>query len=707
MTALENFIWTTDRLYALVQTVAREAGLSLANVALPQVQIDVEQCDHSVKRAARFAEVEAHRTSISYAHFEDELRALAPCVLRVDGESSIGFVGVRRVRGRRAELLLPGGRSTWQQIGDLRRLICDGMEKPYIEFVSAVSRSIGVRPSKRSNIARAMLKRFLENEKIGGVWILRSYSGQGLLAQVRAAGLLSRVAGVLVLYVLQSAIMVFSWFLVGRGALEGSLETGVLVAWALLLVTTTVLGACSSWWQGLMMLGVNGLYKKKILHGATRLDSGVIRTLGTGALLGRVIETQSLDALVISAGFSSVIAFVDLLVAIVVFWMIPGSCLLSVLYVLWLVGTLVFGLTIYRRQQSWTMARISMTNQIVEGLLGRRTRIAQECMGKWHDREDRELETYYEESKYLDRLQTSYGVIVYRGWLCVAFIGLLPTVLTGGDVGALAAMLGAIMMSFKALGSFSGSISAITSMAISWGQAKLLYQASASSESLGLPEIIEMEKRGASNSRPSGEVVLEATGLRFNHEGRDDLILNEASLVVRSGDRVLLEGESGCGKSTLASLLCGLRRPVGGVILLRGFDITTLGDQEWARRIAYAPQFKENYLFSGTLSFNLLMGRRWPAASDDLQLAEDICRELGLGPLIDRMPDGMHTVVGETGWKLSHGERSRVFLARTLLQDADVVILDESFGALDPQTMRMSMESVFRRAPALVAIAHP
>jgi ABC-type transport system involved in cytochrome bd biosynthesis fused ATPase/permease subunit len=91
----------------------------------------------------------------------------------------------------------------------------------------------------------------------------------------------------------------------------------------------------------------------------------------------------------------------------------------------------------------------------------------------------------------------------------------------------------------------------------------------------------------------------------------------------------------------------------------------------------------------------------------DLEEAEEVCRELGLGALLDRMPGGMMQMVGETGWQLSHGEKSRIYVARTLLQGADLVILDESFAALDPETLQKALGCVMARAPALLLIAHP
>jgi ABC-type transport system involved in cytochrome bd biosynthesis fused ATPase/permease subunit len=101
------------------------------------------------------------------------------------------------------------------------------------------------------------------------------------------------------------------------------------------------------------------------------------------------------------------------------------------------------------------------------------------------------------------------------------------------------------------------------------------------------------------------------------------------------------------------------------------------------------------------------MGRRWPAEPDDMELAHKLCLDLGLGPLLDRMPSRMSQVVGDTGWQLSHGEKSRVYIARSLLQGALVVVLDESFGALDPVSLERSMRCAMARAPALVVIAHP
>ena len=195
--------------------------------------------------------------------------------------------------------------------------------------------------------------------------------------------------------------------------------------------------------------------------------------------------------------------------------------------------------------------------------------------------------------------------------------------------------------------------------------------------------------------------------MSFRYADRGRLALNQINLQINTGDRLLIEGPSGGGKSTLASVLAGLNTPESGLLLLHGFDRASMGLSAWRKSVVMVPQFHENYVFVGTFSFNLLMGRRWPPSPEDEQAAIEICKELGLDSLIERMPSGMQQIVGESGWQLSHGEKSRLFIARALLQKSDLLILDESFGALDPENMARSMQCVLRHAPTMIVIAHP
>jgi ATP-binding cassette subfamily B protein len=210
-----------------------------------------------------------------------------------------------------------------------------------------------------------------------------------------------------------------------------------------------------------------------------------------------------------------------------------------------------------------------------------------------------------------------------------------------------------------------------------------------------------------SRAAAPGETLLDAHDVVFRYRPQGEPALRKITLRIHASDRVLLEGPSGGGKSTLGSVLTGLRAPESGLLLLTGLDRHTLGSHGWRRRVVAAPQFHENHVLSNTFAFNLLMGRGWPPRANDMQEAEVICRELGLGPLLDRMPGGLMQMVGETGWQLSHGELSRLYIARALLQRAELIVLDESFAALDPETLSLALKCVLDRAPTLVVIAHP
>jgi ATP-binding cassette subfamily B protein len=218
-------------------------------------------------------------------------------------------------------------------------------------------------------------------------------------------------------------------------------------------------------------------------------------------------------------------------------------------------------------------------------------------------------------------------------------------------------------------------------------------------EPIQIPPLVQAGSEGPRRLVDASEIVF-----RYRAEGR--AILQGLDLTIYQGERILLEGPSGGGKSTLAALLTGLRTPESGLLLLNGLDGPTLGSS-WHQVATEAPQFHENHILTGSLAFNLLMGRNWPPSREDLMKARALCLELGLGALLERMPAGLMQQVGETGWQLSHGERSRVFLARALLQDARLTILDESFAALDPETLKTCLQTAVAHARTLMVIAHP
>jgi ATP-binding cassette, subfamily B, bacterial len=273
----------------------------------------------------------------------------------------------------------------------------------------------------------------------------------------------------------------------------------------------------------------------------------------------------------------------------------------------------------------------------------------------------------------------------------------------------LAIALGAMLGAYGALGSLTAGALTLGSAKVAWSRVGELFHAASRFEDQGNARVALAALRPVQRGLDTAEraPILDVRGLAYRYPSRHEPILGSCELRVLDGDHVLLEGPSGAGKSTLAALIVGLRQPDTGHILLSGLDRSTLGARGFRQRVASAPQFHENHILSGSFAFNLLMGRGWPASAADLLEAEEICRALDLEPLLRRMPSGIHQIIGETGWQLSHGERSRLFLARALLQRAELVVLDESFGALDPGTLSRCMHAVLAQSRTLIVIAHP
>ena len=168
------------------------------------------------------------------------------------------------------------------------------------------------------------------------------------------------------------------------------------------------------------------------------------------------------------------------------------------------------------------------------------------------------------------------------------------------------------------------------------------------------------------------------------------------------GETVALVGASGAGKSTLSKLLFRFYDPTEGAVEIDGTDIRSVSLDSVRRAIAVVPQ--DCVLFNDSLCENIRYGR--PSATDE-EVAQAI-EAAYLGDVIERLPDGLDSIVGERGLKLSGGERQRVSIARAVLKDAPILVFDEATSSLDSHSEQAVM-SAFRalagRHTALV-IAH-
>lgn len=200
-----------------------------------------------------------------------------------------------------------------------------------------------------------------------------------------------------------------------------------------------------------------------------------------------------------------------------------------------------------------------------------------------------------------------------------------------------------------------------------------------------LPEVKSSEVKSPDLVAP---YELSVDTVSFKYKESSKLVLNQLSLTIEQGEKIGILGKSGAGKSTLASLLRGDLKPTSGQIDLNGIPTVRFGESiaDYIGVIQQKP-----YLFHTTIANNIRIGRE--TASDEEII--DAIQRVGLGALIESLPDGIETMVDEAGLRFSGGERHRLALARILLKDVPIIILDEPTVGLDPITEQSLLKTFF------------
>ncbi|MGK3964590.1 ATP-binding cassette domain-containing protein [Sorangium sp. So ce118] len=693
--ALAAVAWEPAALGQAMSALTAACGLASGAAASPGAPPESDPTAW-IEAYAGCMGVEAEAVESSFADLPRAIASLGPSIVRVEQ----GYLAVTSTSGRGLSVLTPALTRARVPLETVRRALSAHLEDRPASHVDKWLAAARVSQRRAARARAELLAQLVADKPISGMWLLRPDPGSSFRRLLAMRGVLRRGAVFVSAAALQIALGVFAWWLIGAGALDGDVQPGWLVAWVLLSLSAIFVQLFASWTGGLLTIDVAALLKQRLLCGALRLDPAAIRTRGSGALLAMVSESEAVETAGLGGALGAIVGVVQLASAAVVLAAGAGGWIHVALLVGWAFAVALLARRFARQRAAWTGERFAITSGFVENVVGHRTRVAQELPQLHHVEEDAVLERYHVASRAMDRVGDLLSSLPARGWLALGLIGLVPAVLGGVSVGPLVVSTGGILQAQAAFAMLATSLGALLSAAVSWRSIARLFTAAADREPPGIPQAVL--------GRPAtSDVVLEARGVSFRYGEGGEPVLRDCGLILSKGDRLLLEGRSGGGKSTLAGVLSGLHAPASGLVLLRGLDRRTLGGAAWRSRVASAPQFHDNHVLSGTLAFNLLMGRAWPASPEDRREAESVCRKLGLGPLLDRMPSGLDQVVGETGWQLSHGERSRLFLARALLQRADAVILDESFGALDPLTARECVGAVIERAPVLVVIAHP
>jgi ATP-binding cassette subfamily B protein len=643
----------------------------------------------------------AERFELAYADvtptFSPRARASFPAALRVGAGE---LLGVLAVRGAEARLVAPDGAVIACDAAALAAWLRAPAEADARPGLAAAVAGAGITAARAGAVTDALCAAALGGARIAeGARVTRARPSLG--AALAAGGAGRRLALAIGGYVAQLGLLAALWWVAGARAVAAGGARGVAPVVALVAALAAARLA-SSWTAGRLAVDVGEVLRGRLLEGVLALDTEAIRARGIGQLLGRVVETEALESLALGGGLVAAAGLFELATgAIVLAFGVASGAELSLLAI-WVGVALLLAARAQRALARWTALRIALTHDLVERMAGQRTLVAQQPPELRHVEEEAALARYADAGRALDRTLALLAGLVPRGWL-VAAVGLLAPALAAAAArpAAFAVTLGGVLFVHGALRKLTQAFPALGAAAIAWAEVGDMLAVRARDAA---PAGSEVETAAA--AEPDGALVV-ARDLGFRYPGRPAPVLAGCSFVIRRGERVLLEGASGSGKSTLGALLAGLRVPDTGSLALAGVDQRALGAARWRTRVGAAPQLHENHVFSHTLLFNVLLGRAWPPRREDVALAEAVLRELDLGPLLERMPSGLEQLVGESGWQLSHGERSRLFIARALLQPLEARVLDESFAALDPETLERALACVLARAETVIVIAHP
>lgn len=435
--------------------------------------------------------------------------------------------------------------------------------------------------------------------------------------------------------------------------------------------------------------------RQKLFTKTMSLDAGYIEKIGPNSAITSAVDgveqMQVYFSVYLPSLIFSVIAPVYLFTKIY-----PSSffiaCILLVVSFVLLPLHNVFRYRIEKLRKSYWKSLEDMTGYYLDSIRGLSTL-------KLFDQSDKHAEVLGEKADYLNRQINEFmkvnftsflvteGIIYITLFLCV-FIAINGFVNKTMD---LSGVLMILLLGYSYFGSIrqlmSATHDALTAVSAATRAEEIL--------------AVESEKIRQNKKQDSYQEGILLKDVSFSYEGRKEVLQN-INIKIEKSKTTALVGLSGCGKSTIASMLMKFIYPSSGAIYLNGKDYACMNREEIAKYIVMVPQTVS--LFNDTIRNNLLLAN--PFASDE-QLWQ-VLHEVSLDKHIQKMSDGLDTMVSEFGSNLSGGQKQMMGIARALLTDAEYIIFDEATSAVDPESEKIIWDCINKlsKKRTLIIISH-
>ncbi len=512
--------------------------------------------------------------------------------------------------------------------------------------------------------------------------------------------------GALCLIIAGGLGLVLPW--VVRGLIDSALTTGGMAGlWRALvaLVGIAIAQALFTFGQGFLLSYAGERLvadlRGRLYRHLQRLSVGFFDGRRVGELLSRLTNDVAAVQQAITNGLFNSLQQVILLIGaafllVATEWRLAAVALTTVPPIV--VASAYFGRRL-QRLTSEAQAELGATTAVLEETIaGARTvrAFAQE---------------EYEIGRYDRGVRRAFGAAMRRAKLRSGFVPLITLCALLGVIGVL--VLGAQQVGSGALtpGALVSAILYITLMATSVGALTGAYaqlrEASGAAERLfelldTAPEIVDAPDAAPLPPTSAGRVTFDSLAFRYGSDDSASTVLRDLSLDIAPGERLAIVGPSGAGKSTLVNLLLRFYDPTAGRIAIDGHDLRGVQLNSLRDLLGVVPQ--EPVLFGGTVAENIAYGR--PDAPREAIAAA--ARAANAHAFIADLPEGYDTVVGERGVRLSGGQRQRIAIARAILKDPRVLILDEATSSLDTASEAAVREALERlmAGRTTILIAH-